>query len=180
MQNKQIKYTSIDELIEMLLDVKKDHPDAAVCVNGVSAVFTIARPWYYDGGYVAQDVTNTSNFLRSRAERMEGMTTKAEGFPGVCVDLVSQEPAGDDLYSLDGRSVRDIDPEGWDFLDEQESRERGLFGELIQYEWTKNTRMADGHNCAEIRAFLSSGLSALGTSRKEAKDALTLIFKESE
>lgn len=95
MKNDKIEYTTIDELITQLQEIKKLFPDHAICVNGYTPVFLIARPYYYDGGFAAQ-ASAGHEFLSSRDQNSQGFTYKREGFPNGCIDIVSREPEESD------------------------------------------------------------------------------------
>lgn len=173
MRNKEVVYTSISELIEQLLEVKEQLGDLPVCFNGASPVYLNTRPFYYDGGYVLQDAQNPKNYKRSRSQNTKGLTVKTEGFPDACVDILGLNP--DDYLTLDNRSVREIDPESWEYLEQKEQEERNFFnGQIVRY---KNDGVFDNaFGCCPYTAYLDSGESALGGCMRDARNNLKEIY----
>lgn len=171
MNNGIINYTTVGELIE---ELKKFNVDAPVCINGCAEVYTDARPWYYDGGYIARDAKNPNNFLRSK-DYSKGNASLGEGFYICCVDLVPQNP--EDGHSIEGRSVREIDPDSWAFLEKIEMEERNIFAnQTVKYEGTGS--YSEEFKCYPVKAYLDSGEFAIAECMRDAKDQLIKIWKD--
>lgn len=88
MDNGIINYTTVSELIE---ELKKYDPITPVCINGCALVHVNARPWYYDGGYCAQDSKDPSNYKKSK-DYSKDNAEKGEGFYLHCIDLLPNHP----------------------------------------------------------------------------------------
>lgn len=171
MQNDVVKYTSITDLIKDLTEALNTFGDIPVCIGGSSPIYTNPLPYYYDGGYVLQDVKDPKNFIRSKTwDKESGFTKATPGVPPNCVHLCFMLPEGG-YNTLNGRDVRDIDPDTWEFLCEEEKSERDMFnGSLVNYSYDKNFKL--------FKAEIDSGEFSLGESRKVAKDNLIRLFLE--
>ena len=179
MKTDKVIYTPISELIKELEEIKKNHGDIPVCYNGSSPVYTDVREYYYDGGYYLKDATNIQNYISSRSRTADDKyTCITEGFPQSCVDIRGGMPGDWEDHSLNGRPVREIDPDSWEFLDKQEYEERKVFGGyIVKYAWEKQPN-AKGYY--PVKAYLDSGEFAFGENMKEAREALTKIYTESK
>jgi len=177
MINGKVEYTSVDELIKELQEISDrglgDHP---VCVNGVSPVHVSGRGYYYDGGYIVRDATKGNfDFVRSRMTNKKGRTTGMHpDVKDTCFDIDICDPTWDDEATIDGRTVRDMNPETWAFLDENEQEEMALFGGIVKYKLSKTKD--ENLNCYPYIAYLDSGESAVGSNMHNAKQNLAKIF----
>jgi hypothetical protein len=179
MKNGNVEYTSVDELIVELQKISKDgHGDYPVCVNGVSPVFVDSRPSHYDGGYLVRDASKGNyNFLRSCPRDEDGNRTGIHpDVKDMCFDVMSCDPTGEDTATIDGRTVRDIEPETWSFLDAIEQKEMVDFGGLVKYKIASKVDKEMGY--FPFTAYLESGESAIGSNMKNAREALKLVVKK--
>ena len=171
MDNGIINYTTVGELIE---ELKKYDPIAPVCLNGCALVYVDARPWYYDGGYVAQDSKDVSNYKRSKDYSL-GNASMGEGFHTFCVDLVQNHPDSDD--KVEGRSIREIDSESWEYLEKIELEEKNIFGgQIVKYRGAK--AYSEEFKCWPMTAYLDSGEEATASCMRDAKNELIVIWKK--
>lgn len=170
MKNDKVSYTSISEFIDELKEILDKHGDLPVCVRGASPIWTDLLAYYYDGGFALQDVNDSANYISSRTWNPEKKYTEVtKGFPKCCVNLMTYDPF--ETQKLNGRSVREIDPESWTFLDEEELKERKIFdGQLIQYKYD------DGQK--KYKAFLESGEFAFGDCMFDARVNLTKLYQD--
>ncbi len=167
MNNGTIEYTSISELIEELTKLKDRCGDIPVCIDGRTPIFISSRPYFYDGGYYAQDASDPWNTLSSR----DGGGCR-ENMPDNCVDLESR--AYEDCDKFNGRLAREIDPDSFNYLDMLEQKERQIFhGQIVRYIWPKEK---DPDGFYRVTAYLDSGESAKGACMKDAREALTALY----
>ena len=109
--NKYIKWTSINDLIHMLEDMKATYGgdgDIPVCINGISSIELEDLPYYYDGGYSALDANDDTNVVHSRNN-----TRMSDGFHKTRIDL--RELSDDKGMKVNGRSVLEIEPGYWNW-----------------------------------------------------------------
>lgn len=175
MRNGNVEYTSVDELIAALQKVSDDgYGDYPVCVNGASPIMSKClgrRPWYYDGGYIVRDATKGPyDYVRSRQRGDNGRTKMHPDVKDACIDLEICDPCVDDEATIDGRTVRDMQPETWEFLDQDEQKELAIFGGLVQYRLSTTKDQKTGFY--PVTAYLDSGESAVGANRHEARENL--------
>jgi len=171
------------DLIKKLQEQVDKHGDIPVALSGeqgyMSAAFPMVEPYYYDGGYCARDTDDPSNWISSRArDPKSGWTTRAPGFPDLFIKLVTAYPC-DEEEKINGRPLREIDPEEWAWWDEKELEERNLFGgELVKYKVAKERDPK--LDCYPYSAYLASmGLEAVGNgTMASAKEALLKKFRE--
>ncbi len=168
MKNDKIEYTSISEFIKELEKIKEKCGDIPVCCKGSSPIRCEVEPYYYDGGYFARDAKDPKNYLHS-ITRKEGLGISAEGFPKSCVQIYDESIW--EAHKLNGRPVREIDPESWQFLDEEEKKEMDIFnGQLVKYNYD--------HDQKKYKAYLDSGEFALGEHMFGAKVNLVKLYQE--
>jgi hypothetical protein len=178
MKNDKVNYTSVSELISELQDIKDKHGDLPVCVQGSSPIWTDLLAYYYDGGFVLQDVNDSSNYIRSRTwDPEKKLTVCTEGFPKKCINLMDTKPH--EFLCCNGRPIREIDPESWQFLDEKEQEERNIFGgQFVKF---RNTQVYNPDmKCYPYEAYLDSGESAIGPNMFEARENLKKIYTENK
>lgn len=170
MKTDKYEYTLISELISELEQAKEKFGNIPVTVRHCSPIFLNVMPYYYDGGYVVSDVNNIHSKFSSKDYSNGKGCSLREGLPNSFLDLQIIIP--DSEEKLNGRSVREIDTEGWSFLCEMENEERQLFnGQLINYQWDKEKN--------QQKAYLASGEFAYGKSLHEAKLNLIKVYNES-
>lgn len=173
MENKYIKWISIDDLIKMLEEEKAElggDGTVPVCINGISSIWLDRLPYYYDGGYCAIDVKDETNVMHSRSGH--GMSI---GFHQTRIDLRALDD--DEDLKVEGRPVVEIDPDNWNWYIDRQQKERTQFdGQLVQYKLLKEKNEEMG--CYPFKAFLDSGESALGRNIAEAKKALLEKYKK--
>ncbi len=170
------KYTKISDLIKELEEIQKSHGDIPVCTSGdygwTASVYSDVQPYYYDGGYYVQDGMGQNgepNFISSR--RMDLNDSKNKDLSYV-VKLKSFYLDYD--TNINGKTIRDINPGEFVFLDEIEQKTlKDFAGEMPEF---KNTKHKNANGYYMIEAFLKNGLSAYGISRKEAQEALAKKF----
>jgi len=176
MKNDNIEYTTVLELMTLLQkEVENGNGDMPICINKVTPVVIELDYYYYDGGYIAKDVNNYRNYLRS-STRKEGMTCVSDGFSLTFLNLSSHPVDDDHEVSINDRNIRDIDPHGWDFLDHSERIERSTFGgQLVEYHFVKGQDQK-----YIVEASLPDGTKATGDSRAEARDRLKEVFESAK
>lgn len=173
MDNGIIKYTTVGELIE---ELKKYDPVSPICLNGCASVYVDARPWYYDGGYVAQDSKDSDNYKRSK-DYSSGLAKLGKGFHTFCVDLIPNSPSDED--KIENRRVREIDSDSWEFLEKIEMEERNIFGgQIVRYKGFG--AYSEEFKCWPVIAYLDSGEQAIASCMKDAKDELIKIWRGNE
>lgn len=125
MKNAVIEYTTVRELKEMLDNmIREGQGDYPICIQGVTPIFPDLGNTWYDGGYVARSVEDSSNYLTSKNNI---------NFPANCIHLLASSP---DM--LNGRTEREFEPETWQRWCEQEIEERQQFGgEVVKYKTSK-------------------------------------------
>lgn len=184
MENEHIKWTSIDDLIQLLEEIKTKHNGDGtipVCINGLSDIELTDLPFYYDGGYSAIDVNDDTNVIHSKITNSKGYTEKTPGFHDRRIDLT--EP-GDDIYSkVNGRSVLEIDPYNWNWYIQLQQEERDQFdGQLVKYRILKEKNEKWG--CYPVEASVScerlilGRIISLGRNMVEAKKNLLEEYKK--
>jgi hypothetical protein len=175
MKNEQIEWVSIDDLIRMLQE-EKERLDGdgtiPVCLNGISTIWLVPKPYYYDGGYYAVDAEDKTNVKHSRTG--QGVTP---GFHDTCVDLWALNDDHD--MKVNGRPVKEIDPKTWAFYDKLEQEERAIFGgQVVQYRLLEEKNEEWG--CYPFEAYLDSGETALGPCMKDAKETLIEVYQRDQ
>ena len=176
MKNDKIEYTSISELIKELEEIKEKIGDIPVCCKGSSPIRCEVEPYYYDGGYYVRDSKDPKNYLHS-VTRKEGLGGVSEGFHKSCVQIYDESIW--EVHKLNGRSVREIDPENWQFLDEEEKKERDIFnGQLVKYSWEKD--VDPNLKIYSCKAYIDSGEFAFGEHMFGAKQNLIKLFEKKD
>lgn len=172
----EYKYTKISDLIAELTAVLQERGDLPVTVRHATPVFTNVMPYYYDGGYTVR--TADGAYVTSR-DYERGDSDVRPGLPETFVDLASSQPNADDWNVVNGRSVREIDPDTWQYLEEQEAEERLIFsGQLVKYRIDNHPSGEGNNRCYMQTAYLPSGEEGRGPSMADAKAALIRAYQE--
>ena len=167
------KFLTVAQMIE---ELEKYDGDLPVAIDGVSDWIVDKIPFYYDGGFLAPSEESHNNYLSSKVGSPTG-TKKGEGFPNTFLRITSGDPNMSKNNKINGRSIREIDPDGWDFLEIEEMKERNIFdGEIVRYIGSKTKDEKLG--CYPMKAYLDSGMEAIGTGNmSSARETLTDKFQ---
>jgi hypothetical protein len=173
------KFTMTSELIKQLQEALDKDGDRPICIHTefgpISEVVISFQDWGYDNGYYAPDQDDPTNWINSSSP--DGITMK-EGFYDFCYVLGGRPPECYEDSSVNGRKVREIDPEDshskW--LDKKQLEEKNMFGgEIVHYDSSKERDNGE-LDCYPFIAYLkSNGLSAIGDKEGHmsgAKEAL--------
>lgn len=92
MKNEHIEYTTVSELIAQLQELSdRLGPETAVAVNGVSKLYVIDKPYYYDGGYYAvAKVDGIEKHVHSK-HYVSGGVTLQKGFVPSVIHLIEDQ-----------------------------------------------------------------------------------------
>jgi len=178
--NEYIKWTSIDDLISQLEELKAHRNGDGtipVCINGISDIELTDLPFYYDGGYNAVDVNDDTNIVHSKTTNPKGYTEKTPGFHDIRIDL-REATTDEEDFKVNGRSVLEIDPYNWNWYIEIQQKERVQFdGQLVRYRLLKEKN--EEWSCYPFEAsvcFYEEGytgrVTALGRNMAEARNNL--------